>query len=263
MGLYSCRWSWCRTNFKTHKQLISHVIHDHVRTSVPVSRFVGHSTLLHLIQEFSRRDIEALRRVEEGLGESLSITRMMAESSESQSQEINPPSSPPERPRKRLRSTLTPTFAALSSPTSSHYSMDNYIPESPPLDLQISRGGLQADDSHSSHSQRSLDSAGTVERHLTAQASDEESPSPSSSRGASPLADHYDTGQLSWTSSGKCRVVQDDAPSPSPQYQSGRRNKKRKMSASPDYNLASMLPESQSSVPNSYPIMTQAPYQSQ
>ncbi|KAF8076562.1 hypothetical protein FPV67DRAFT_1471953 [Lyophyllum atratum] len=56
--IHSCRWSWCRLTFDTNAGLEHHVIHDHVLTAVPVRR----------------DDIAIYRRVEEGIGESLTLS---------------------------------------------------------------------------------------------------------------------------------------------------------------------------------------------
>jgi hypothetical protein len=55
---FSCRWDWCRLTFPTNALLVDHVIHEHVRSAQPVRR----------------RDLPMLRRVEEGVGESLRFT---------------------------------------------------------------------------------------------------------------------------------------------------------------------------------------------
>ncbi|KAF8238842.1 hypothetical protein L208DRAFT_1387158 [Tricholoma matsutake] len=54
--IHSCRWAWCCLSFSINAELVHHVIHDHVRQAVPVFR----------------KDIPMLRRVEEGIGESMS-----------------------------------------------------------------------------------------------------------------------------------------------------------------------------------------------
>lgn len=56
--IHSCRWAWCRLIFSTNTELAHHVIHEHVQNAVPVLR----------------KDLTMLRRVEEGFGESLSLS---------------------------------------------------------------------------------------------------------------------------------------------------------------------------------------------
>ncbi|RDB22544.1 hypothetical protein Hypma_010019 [Hypsizygus marmoreus] len=56
--IHACRWAWCRLAFFSNTELVQHVIHDHVHNAVPVKR----------------KDIPMLRRAEEGLGESLSLS---------------------------------------------------------------------------------------------------------------------------------------------------------------------------------------------
>jgi hypothetical protein len=55
LQLHECRWGWCRLNFPTAATLKHHVIHDHVRQSKPVKR----------------GDLAMLRRIDDGVGESL------------------------------------------------------------------------------------------------------------------------------------------------------------------------------------------------
>jgi hypothetical protein len=59
--IHGCRWAWCRLTFSSNKELVHHVIYEHVRRTVPIMR----------------RDIPMLRRAEEGFGESISITGVM------------------------------------------------------------------------------------------------------------------------------------------------------------------------------------------
>jgi hypothetical protein len=56
--IHGCRWAWCRLIFSTNPELVHHVIHEHVQKAVPVKR----------------KDLPILRRAEEGLGESLSLS---------------------------------------------------------------------------------------------------------------------------------------------------------------------------------------------
>lgn len=58
LEINACRWSWCRLTFLTNAELIHHVINDHVYTAIPIRRM----------------DIPILKRAEEGIGESLSLT---------------------------------------------------------------------------------------------------------------------------------------------------------------------------------------------
>ncbi|GLB33969.1 putative serine esterase (DUF676) [Lyophyllum shimeji] len=55
---HPCRWAWCRLTFDTNPMLVHHVIHDHVRSAVPVRR----------------DEIAIYQRVEEGIGESLTLS---------------------------------------------------------------------------------------------------------------------------------------------------------------------------------------------
>lgn len=55
--IHGCYWDWCRLIFDTNAELNHHVINDHVKTAVPVKR----------------KDLEMLRRAEEGMGDSLDI----------------------------------------------------------------------------------------------------------------------------------------------------------------------------------------------
>lgn len=61
--LFSCRWAWCRSSFSNNAQLVHHVVHDHVRCTIPVRR----------------RDISMIKRAEEGRGESLKISELMVD----------------------------------------------------------------------------------------------------------------------------------------------------------------------------------------
>jgi hypothetical protein len=61
MVLHSCNWGWCRLNFDSRNELVNHVVHEHVKNAVPVRRC----------------EVEIYRRVEEGIGESLSISSVM------------------------------------------------------------------------------------------------------------------------------------------------------------------------------------------
>jgi hypothetical protein len=61
LHIHGCRWAWCRLTFSTNKELVQHVIYEHVRRAIPVMR----------------RDIPMLRRAEEGFGESISMTGIM------------------------------------------------------------------------------------------------------------------------------------------------------------------------------------------
>ena len=54
--VHSCRWAWCRLTFSINAELVHHVIHDHVRQTIPVML----------------KDISMLKRAEEGIGESMS-----------------------------------------------------------------------------------------------------------------------------------------------------------------------------------------------
>ena len=55
---HPCRWDWCRSTFPTNAQLINHVLFEHVRNAKPVSR----------------KDVSMLRRVEEGSGDTFSLS---------------------------------------------------------------------------------------------------------------------------------------------------------------------------------------------
>lgn len=59
--IFPCRWDWCSDTFSTNSLLIDHVIQEHVRKAVPVRR----------------RDLNMLRRTEDGEGMSSILTLEM------------------------------------------------------------------------------------------------------------------------------------------------------------------------------------------
>jgi hypothetical protein len=63
--MHECRWGWCRLTFPIDAQLSEHVIHEHVRRAEPVR--LG--------------DLTALRRVDDGVGESLALSGAMSSGS--------------------------------------------------------------------------------------------------------------------------------------------------------------------------------------
>lgn len=61
-----CRWSWCSSTFPSSQDLVHHVLDQHIRNAIPVKR----------------ADLPMLQRVEEGVGDSLSLSGMMCGVSE-------------------------------------------------------------------------------------------------------------------------------------------------------------------------------------
>lgn len=130
--VWPCRWAWCRRVFDENSMLVSHVVEEHIRTAVPVRR----------------KDIQNLKRIEDGVGETLSL--------EERIQALIKPSP--------LLAPLVPTFESLSSPAPSTSFLPT-IPASPLLDDLVR--GQPTLDFVSSLSQDSNDSADAVEQQLT------------------------------------------------------------------------------------------------
>lgn len=66
-SIFRCRWNWCRETFHSNFALNNHVVHEHVRKAVPISR----------------TDVSLYRRAEDGGGESFSLGFSGAEGSTS------------------------------------------------------------------------------------------------------------------------------------------------------------------------------------
>lgn len=64
--LYACNWNWCRNCYTSRTERNDHVIQYHVRQAIPVFR----------------RDLPILRKAQEGIGESLSLSGLMGTQSQ-------------------------------------------------------------------------------------------------------------------------------------------------------------------------------------
>ncbi|KAF8897695.1 hypothetical protein BD779DRAFT_1796320 [Infundibulicybe gibba] len=153
---HDCRWAWCRLSFADNAALIRHVIEDHVRNARSVPR----------------KDIPVIRRAEEGIGESLSLTGVFDGAYSTSNQSAKTVSKQDiEAPQSYQPRATTPTFTSLSSPADSPGSL--HVPDSPPFHILVENApytkpavpSIHSPNAHFQHhsqdSQSSIESSGS------------------------------------------------------------------------------------------------------
>ncbi|KII94888.1 hypothetical protein PLICRDRAFT_47894 [Plicaturopsis crispa FD-325 SS-3] len=115
--LHSCRWAWCRLSFATLKELAHHVVQDHAAKAQPVRR----------------KDLELIRRVEEGVGQSLSLNMSQGGGIwGSQSQDVNHDISGPSQQPNSAAPTSVPS-PRHASPSTANQDTRAHSAKTPPF----------------------------------------------------------------------------------------------------------------------------------